>query len=184
MGLADTYASLRIEIGSAYTILFFIMTSASARSADAMARRGCDRPAQRGEKTRRCISFEVHHAMKLAPVPIGLTNARKRFAERACSNRSICISTPAKRWCCSARPAVARPTLRMIAGLETPDAGGRIAFGDDDVTALPIETPGRHGVPELRAVPNLTVRGNIGYGLKINACPRSRAATRRRIARR
>ena len=26
VGLADTYASLRIEIGSAYTILFFIMT--------------------------------------------------------------------------------------------------------------------------------------------------------------
>ena len=26
VGLADTYASMRIEIGSAYTILFFIMT--------------------------------------------------------------------------------------------------------------------------------------------------------------
>jgi putative spermidine/putrescine transport system ATP-binding protein len=30
-------------------------------------------------------------------------------------------------------------TLRIIAGLEAPDPGGRIIFGRDDVTALPIE---------------------------------------------
>jgi putative spermidine/putrescine transport system ATP-binding protein len=59
-------------------------------------------------------------------------------------------------------------TLRMIAGLETPDAGGRIAFGDDDVTALPIEKRQVGMVFQSYALfPNLTVRGNIGYGLKI-----------------
>ncbi|RKF47078.1 ABC transporter ATP-binding protein [Paraburkholderia fungorum] len=59
-------------------------------------------------------------------------------------------------------------TLRMIAGLETPDAGGGIAFGDEDVTALPIEKRQVGMVFQSYALfPNLTVRGNIGYGLKI-----------------
>lgn len=59
-------------------------------------------------------------------------------------------------------------TLRMIAGLETPDAGGSIAFGDEDVTALPIEKRQVGMVFQSYALfPNLTVRGNIGYGLKI-----------------
>ncbi|NPT34963.1 ABC transporter ATP-binding protein [Paraburkholderia xenovorans] len=63
-------------------------------------------------------------------------------------------------------------TLRMIAGLETPDAGGRIAFGDDDVTALPIEKRQVGMVFQSYALfPNLTVRGNIGYGLKIKRVP-------------
>jgi putative spermidine/putrescine transport system ATP-binding protein len=63
-------------------------------------------------------------------------------------------------------------TLRMIAGLETPDAGGRIAFGDDDVTALPIEKRQVGMVFQSYALfPNLSVRGNIGYGLKIKRVP-------------
>ena len=31
--------------------------------------------------------------------------------------------------------------LRIIAGLEQPDAGGRVLFGGEDVTLLPIEHP-------------------------------------------
>ncbi|WP_027212091.1 ABC transporter ATP-binding protein [Burkholderia sp. WSM2232] len=70
-------------------------------------------------------------------------------------------------------------TLRMIAGLETPDAGGRIAFGDDDVTALPIEKRQVGMVFQSYALfPNLTVRGNIGYGLKIRRMPADIARTR------
>ncbi|MFN8899157.1 MAG: ATP-binding cassette domain-containing protein, partial [Pseudomonadota bacterium] len=30
-------------------------------------------------------------------------------------------------------------TLRIIAGLESPDPGGRVRFGDQDVTEVPIE---------------------------------------------
>jgi putative spermidine/putrescine transport system ATP-binding protein len=75
-------------------------------------------------------------------------------------------------------------TLRMIAGLEMPDAGGRIAFGDDDVTALPIEKRQVGMVFQNYALfRNLTVRGNIGYGLKIRRVPAATAATRRRTAR-
>ncbi|CAH2781859.1 MAG: Maltose maltodextrin transport ATP-binding protein malK [uncultured Paraburkholderia sp.] len=70
-------------------------------------------------------------------------------------------------------------TLRMIAGLETPDAGGRIAFGDDDVTALPIEKRQVGMVLQSYALfPNLTVRGNIGYGLKIRRMPAETARQR------
>ncbi len=70
-------------------------------------------------------------------------------------------------------------TLRMIAGLETPDAGGRIAFGDEDVTALPIEKRQVGMVFQSYALfPNLTVRGNIGYGLKIKRVPAETARQR------
>ncbi|MDR6374253.1 ABC transporter ATP-binding protein [Paraburkholderia caledonica] len=70
-------------------------------------------------------------------------------------------------------------TLRMIAGLETPDVGGRIAFGDDDVTALPIEKRQVGMVFQSYALfPNLTVRGNIGYGLKIKRMPAATARQR------
>ncbi|MFP3693493.1 ATP-binding cassette domain-containing protein, partial [Burkholderia sp. SIMBA_048] len=44
----------------------------------------------------------------------------------------------------------------------------RVAFGDEDVTALPIEKRQVGMVFQSYALfPNLTVRGNINYGLKI-----------------
>ena len=59
-------------------------------------------------------------------------------------------------------------TLRMIAGLEFPDAGGRILFDDEDVTDLPIERRGVGMVFQSYALfPNMTVGENIAYGLKI-----------------
>ena len=59
-------------------------------------------------------------------------------------------------------------TLRLIAGLEFPDAGGRVMFGDEDVTDLPIEKRGVGMVFQNYALfPNMTVGENIAYGLKI-----------------
>lgn len=58
--------------------------------------------------------------------------------------------------------------LRLIAGLEAPDAGSRIAFGPQDVTHLPIERRGVGMVFQHYALfPQMTVEANIGYGLKI-----------------
>lgn len=58
--------------------------------------------------------------------------------------------------------------LRMIAGLEAPDAGGRILFGERDVTKLPIEKRNVGMVFQSYALfPNMNVAENIGYGLKI-----------------
>jgi putative spermidine/putrescine transport system ATP-binding protein len=57
--------------------------------------------------------------------------------------------------------------LRMVAGLETPDAGGRIFFNDADVTGVPIEQRNVGMVFQSYALfPNMNVAQNIAYGLK------------------
>src|SRR3989344_2848427 len=62
--------------------------------------------------------------------------------------------------------------LRLIAGLEAPDEGSRIAFGGTDVTRLPIEQRGIGMVFQHYALfPQMTVAANIGYGLKIRNVP-------------
>ncbi len=67
--------------------------------------------------------------------------------------------------------------LRIIAGLEQPDAGGRVLFNDADVTSLPIERRNIGMVFQSYALfPNMNVADNIGYGLKIRGIP---AAERR-----
>lgn len=68
--------------------------------------------------------------------------------------------------------------LRIIAGLETPDAGSRIVFGKTDVTALPVEQREIGMVFQHYALfPQMTVEANIGYGLRIRGVD---AAERRR----
>jgi putative spermidine/putrescine transport system ATP-binding protein len=58
--------------------------------------------------------------------------------------------------------------LRIIAGLEQPDAGGQVFFGDLDVTALPIEQRRVGMVFQSYALfPNMSVAENIAYGLKV-----------------
>ena len=58
--------------------------------------------------------------------------------------------------------------LRIIAGLETPDAGGRVLFNKIDVTRVPIERRNVGMVFQSYALfPNMTVAENIGYGLKV-----------------
>jgi putative spermidine/putrescine transport system ATP-binding protein len=59
-------------------------------------------------------------------------------------------------------------TLRIIAGLESPDRGGRVFFGDEDVTSVPIEKRNVGMVFQSYALfPNLNVEENIAYGLKV-----------------
>ena len=72
-------------------------------------------------------------------------------------------------------------TLRIIAGLEEPDAGGKVLFDNEDVTHLPIEQRNVGMVFQSYALfPNMTVAGNIGYGLRIR---RTReAAIKARVA--
>ncbi len=63
-------------------------------------------------------------------------------------------------------------TLRMIAGLERPDDGGRVFFDDEDVTDIPIERRNVGMVFQSYALfPHLTVAENIGYGLRIRKVP-------------
>lgn len=58
--------------------------------------------------------------------------------------------------------------LRIIAGLEKPDAGGQVLFDADDVTDTEIERRNIGMVFQSYALfPNMTVAENIGYGLTI-----------------
>ncbi|MGO4869669.1 MAG: ABC transporter ATP-binding protein [Roseiarcus sp.] len=58
--------------------------------------------------------------------------------------------------------------LRLIAGLETPDEGGAIWFGEDDVTTTPVERRQVGIVFQSYALfPNMSVADNVGYGLKL-----------------
>jgi len=63
--------------------------------------------------------------------------------------------------------------LRIIAGLETPDSGGRVLFNGEDVTEVPIERRNVGMVFQSYALfPNMSVAENIGYGLKIRGVAR------------
>jgi iron(III) transport system ATP-binding protein len=58
-------------------------------------------------------------------------------------------------------------TLRMIAGFEQPDEG-RIRFGDDDVTRLPVNQRNIGFVFQNYALfPHLSVFENVAYGLQV-----------------
>ncbi len=64
--------------------------------------------------------------------------------------------------------------LRIIAGLETADAGASIRFKDDDMTHQPVERRKVGMVFQSYALfPNMSVRANIGYGLKMQGLPRA-----------
>ncbi len=72
-------------------------------------------------------------------------------------------------------------TLRLIAGLERPDPGGRLLFDGVDVTGVPIERRNVGMVFQSYALfPNMTVAQNVAYGLKIRSLPM--AARRARVA--
>ena len=69
--------------------------------------------------------------------------------------------------------------LRIIAGLEVPDAGGRVLFDGKDMTAVPIERRNVGMVFQSYALfPNMTVSDNIGYGLKIRGIAAKERAAR------
>ncbi|MBD8892573.1 ABC transporter ATP-binding protein [Roseibium litorale] len=69
--------------------------------------------------------------------------------------------------------------LRIIAGLQTPDPGAEIRFDGEDVAALPVEKRKVGMVFQSYALfPNMPVRGNIGYGLKMQRLPKAEIAAR------
>ena len=119
--------------------------------------------------------------MKLDSIPITLTGCAKTFrGARVLEPLDLAIGAGETLVLLGPSGCGKTTTLRLIAGLETPDAGGRVQFGDDDVTALPIERRKVGMVFQNYALfPNLNVRGNIGYGLRIQRV--SAAAARERV---
>ena len=119
-------------------------------------------------------------SMKLTPVPISLTQCAKTFhGQRVLEPLDLSIGAGETLVLLGPSGCGKTTTLRIIAGLETPDAGGTVRFGADDVTQLPIERRQVGMVFQSYALfPNLTVRGNIGYGLKIAKVERVQADRR------
>jgi putative spermidine/putrescine transport system ATP-binding protein len=69
--------------------------------------------------------------------------------------------------------------LRIIAGLEAPDVGGRVLFDARDMTPVPIEARNVGMVFQSYALfPNMTVADNIGYGLKIRGMNKAERGAR------
>jgi putative spermidine/putrescine transport system ATP-binding protein len=70
-------------------------------------------------------------------------------------------------------------TLRLVAGLDMPDAGGRVRFDGEDVTDLPIERRNVGMVFQSYALfPNMSVEENIAYGLKVRKLAAPQRAAR------
>ena len=69
--------------------------------------------------------------------------------------------------------------LRIVAGLERADTGARIAFNGEDVTYLSVERRRIGMVFQSYALfPNMSVRGNIGYGLRMQKLPKAQINAR------
>ena len=69
--------------------------------------------------------------------------------------------------------------LRIIAGLELPDVGGKVLFDGKDMTSVPIEKRNVGMVFQSYALfPNMSVAENIGYGLKIRGVSKNERASR------
>jgi len=69
--------------------------------------------------------------------------------------------------------------LRIIAGLELPDVGGKVLFDGKDMTSVPIEKRNVGMVFQSYALfPNMSVADNIGYGLKIRGVSKNKRAAR------
>ena len=70
-------------------------------------------------------------------------------------------------------------TLRIIAGLESPDSGGQVLFDGVDVTPVPIEKRNVGMVFQSYALfPNMSVADNVEYGLKVRGMPAAQREAR------
>ncbi|MDR2612073.1 MAG: ABC transporter ATP-binding protein [Deltaproteobacteria bacterium] len=108
-----------------------------------------------------------------APVSLSLRGVSKTFGGQQVL-KPFSLEIPA-----GCRAAVLGPsgcgkttTLRLIAGLESPDPGGRVFLGGEDVTGTPAERRGVGMVfQDCELFPNLTVAGNVAYGLRARRAP-------------
>jgi ABC-type Fe3+/spermidine/putrescine transport system ATPase subunit/ABC-type spermidine/putrescine transport system permease subunit II len=187
VGLADSYASMRLEIGSAYTIIFFLMIIPLL-----IAMQWVAKPRKRkfvmeksqtatGDLVLRPIaaaSSSREEGRKASGTALRLVNCAKTFVDGTRALEPFNLKVEAGETVVVLGPSGCGKTtlLRIIAGLESPDSEGKVYFGEDDVTDVPIEKRNVGMVFQSYALfPNMTVAENIAYGLKvrgIEAVPR------------
>jgi len=105
-----------------------------------------------------------------APLAIRLERCGKTFADGTRALEPLDLEIRAGETLVVLGPSGCGKTtaLRIIAGLEAPDPGGRVLFDGADVTPVPIERRRVGLVFQSYALfPNMDVRGNIAYGLRI-----------------
>ncbi|MFN4275832.1 MAG: ABC transporter ATP-binding protein [Ferrovibrio sp.] len=115
------------------------------------------------------------------PLAIALTNCAKTFPDgtRALEPLDLAINAGETVVFLGPSGCGKTTTLRIIAGLEEPDGGGKVLFDGEDVTRLPIEQRNVGMVFQSYALfPNMTVAENIGYGLKIRKTPAAQIKAR------
>lgn len=116
-------------------------------------------------------------------VSVTLSDCGKTFADGTVALRRLSLDVAGGETVVLLGPSGCGKTtmLRLIAGLESPDPGGRVFFGGEDVTDRPIERRNVGMVFQSYALfPNMNVEENVAYGLKVR---RVEAAERaRRVA--
>ena len=180
VGLADSYASMRLEIGSAYTITFFFMIIPLLMAMQWVTRPRTVRPAAEEEQTEQAPMEKQSHvpepkaspgqASRRSGTALRLTRCAKTFPGGTKALESLDLEVAAGETVVILGPSGCGKTtlLRIIAGLESPDEGGQVLFNEDDVTAIPIEKRNVGMVFQSYALfPNMNVAENIAYGLKV-----------------
>jgi putative spermidine/putrescine transport system ATP-binding protein len=183
VGLADSYASMRLEIGSAYTITFFFMIVpllmamqrvSRPRKVRAAAEETTERAAMRKQsppsETTTTAAPTAVQATRRPGTALRLTGCAKTFPVGTKALLSLDLDVAAGETVVILGPSGCGKTtlLRIIAGLESPDEGGHVFFNADDVTAVPIEKRNVGMVFQSHALfPNMNVAENIAYGLKV-----------------
>jgi putative spermidine/putrescine transport system ATP-binding protein len=185
VGLADSYASMRLEIGSAYTIVFFLMIIPLL-----VAMQWVARPPKKKlliEKTNqlqnqpqesemeKTVSSPTYEKLEegnrtVSGTSLRLENCAKTFADGTQALKPFSLTVDAGETVVILGPSGCGKTtmLRIIAGLESPDPPGKVFFGDEDVTDVPIEKRNVGMVFQSYALfPNMNVANNIAYGLKV-----------------
>lgn len=118
--------------------------------------------------------------MKLDPIAVTLMQCGKHF-DGQCVLQPLDLTIGAGETVVLLGPSGCgkTTTLRMIAGLERPDTGGRVRFDARDVTALPIEKRQVGMVFQHYALfPHLNVHANVAYGLRIRGVAREEIRSR------
>ena len=191
VGLADSYASMRLEIGSAYTIVFFLMIIPLL-----VAMQWVAKPAQKdlrmdsigsspdsaGRPRRRVTAGGVArgraHGDRHVPAP---GRCSKTFADGTRALEPFDLTVDVRRD--GRDPRALRVRQDDDAAdhrrAREPDPGGKVFFGGEDVTDVPIEKRNVGMVFQSYALfPNMSVAENIAYGLKVRGVDEARRTKR------
>lgn len=176
VGMADSYASMRLEIGSAYTVVFLVlivpMLALMQRIPVLLQRRTESKFAQKASG-KIMSNTEVRTPVAIRslaePVSIDLENCSKTYGNTMVLKPfSLHIETGRKLVLLGPSGCGKTTTLRIIAGLETPDEGSKVFLGKNDVTRVAVEKRNVGMMFQSYALfPNMSVEDNVAYGLRL-----------------